>query len=147
MFVSIGLLMANDPSPRRPGTHFWGWASILFFGLGIPLALRELLRTGPRLIISDAGIEDRTNQLGLIPWAEIASIEVRAIGGQTILALSMHNPESWVSRLPARLRWGLRANRALGFSEINIAISGLTVKPAIVAEHVQRHFHALRPAV
>jgi hypothetical protein len=136
----VAWFMAHDPTPRRAGTHFWGWAGVLLCAIGVVAFTRELLRAGPRLIISDAGIEDRTNRLGLIPWSEIASIEVRSISRQKFLSLSMHNPEPWVSRLPAMARWGMRANRALGFSEINLVISGLTTRPSEVAEHVRCYF-------
>jgi hypothetical protein len=137
-FVAIGWLMAHDPSPDHARNRFWGWASVLFFGFLFPFAVRELFRQGPRLIVSDAGIDDRALGLGLIPWSEIAGFELREMNREKFLMLHMHDQDAWEARRPAAKRWAFALNRAIGFQGIPITVSGLTMSAEEIVRQVQR---------
>ena len=141
LFVALGLLMANDPTPTRPDTHFWGWNAVIFSGLGIPILAYRLFRPRPRLVISNMGIEDLTNGLGLIPWLEISAAEFVTINRSSILSLSMHDPEKWIPKLRCGQRLLTPMSRILGGSDINIPISGLTENPTEVYRHVADYLH------
>jgi len=140
LFVAQGVLMVTDPSPAQPNTHFLGWNGIVFFGLGIPVLAYRLTRSRPRLIISDMGIEDCANGLGLIPWSEISAIEYFTHQRVPLLSLSMHTPDNWIPKLRIDQRWLAPFARLLGGSDINIPLSGLTEKPTEVYRQVTEYF-------
>ena len=106
------------------------WAVICFFGAGIPLFIRGILDSRPRLTIDDHGICDRTLGVGAIPWSEITDAYARSIQGNDFICLTVRDPEMWLHRLSPVKQAMVKANRALGFSELNINLSGVDADTA-----------------
>lgn len=144
-FVVIGWFMAHDPEADVV-TRSIAWFGIVFFGLGIPVGLRKLLSRGPQLILCDAGIDDRTNRLGLIPWGEIVGAELRDIHGQKFVMLEMSDPQAWEAKVPDWSRWTFKVSRMLKIHGIPVHVSGLTMGSTDVVAEIQRRLvqHGLR---
>jgi len=94
----------------------------------------QLFDNRPRLTIDDLGIDDRTLSVGKIPWPEITDAYRRSIGGNEFICLEVRNPEMWLHKLSSTKRAMVKANRALGFTELSINLSGLAVDAAQVHE-------------
>jgi len=86
------------------------------------------------LTIDDLGIDDRTLGVGKIPWSEITDGYRRAIRGNEFICLEVRNPELWLHKLSSTKRAMVKANRALGFTELNTNLSGLAVDAAQIHE-------------
>jgi len=70
LFVFGGLYFVTDVDSNTFKVIV-GWTSILFFGLGIPIALFNILDWRPQIIINEVGIYDRTIIKDLINWSII----------------------------------------------------------------------------
>src|SRR5882757_7514075 len=69
IFVVCGCAMVySDPSSK---TQLIGWLNIIFFGLGMVVAVRQILDKKPRIVIDSRGITDNTLKVGLIEWRDI----------------------------------------------------------------------------
>jgi hypothetical protein len=102
-----------------------GWACTLFFGAGIPLFIKQLVDTRARLVIDDAGVFDRTLGIGVIPWQEITGAYLRSIASSDFICLELRNPELFLGKLSPIKRSVMRANESLGFTPINLNLSGV----------------------
>ena len=145
-FVAVGWWMAGDPARDRPELKWWGWGFVTVFGLGLPLGVREMFRRGPRLVLSSAGIDDRASGLGLIPWSEIADIQVAELDKDRYLMLTMRDPDTWEAQRPAASRVLSRLDRAIGLKGIPITISGLDMRADDIIAEVGRRFAEHRRA-
>ncbi|GGA37572.1 hypothetical protein GCM10010981_28410 [Dyella nitratireducens] len=99
--------------------------SILFFGAGIPLFLWQLLDARPRLVIDDQGVFDRTLGVGVIPWSEITGAYVRSVNSADFICLELRDPTPWLQRLSPIKRAMVSANEAMGFTALNLNLSGV----------------------
>jgi hypothetical protein len=54
----------------------------VFFGLCAAKILIQALQGGPRIIISDLGIDDQRNGLGLIRWEDIQAVWIQKLGSE-----------------------------------------------------------------
>jgi hypothetical protein len=126
--VSVTVFLAIDvymiAHTYTTGEQWIGWTGLVFFGSLIVVFSRELLDSRPRIIINEMGIEDRKLGVGLIPWSEITGAYVKSFKGADFICLLLRNPEMWTHKLsPAAQKMG-KANRALGFSDLNLILSG-----------------------
>ena len=128
-FVAAGvfLLVAGDDEARWVGI-----AGIVFFGACALVFLWQLFDRRPRLIIDDIGVFDRTLRVGRIPWDDIEDASLASIQGQAFICLSLRDEAQWVAKLPPLQRRLVGANRALGFSGLNLNLSGVDVDPSAV---------------
>ena len=136
-FVALGLFLAFVARER-----IIGWISVLFFGAGIPLLVRQLLDSRPRLVISDEGILDRSLGVGVIPWTEIVGAYVRSISGNDFICLHLRDPSLFTSQFSPARRAMTSANRALGFTDLSINLSGLPVRTEEVFELIMKRCEA-----
>lgn len=122
---------------KGKSTDVWiGWMSILFFGAGVPLFVKQLLDARPRVILDESGVFDRTLGVGTIPWDEITGAYVKAIHGNAFVCLEMHRPDHWLQSAFAAQRALVAANVKLGFQPLNINLSGTAVDPVLVLDIV-----------
>jgi len=141
LLVSIGFVVAGiflvsfGTASEERGA---GWTSLLFFGACGALFIRQLLDSRPRLIIDEHGINDRTLGVGLIPWPEITDAYVKTIRGGDFICLKVRNPEMWLGNLSPVKRAMIKANLALGFTELNINLSGTNANPWLMLELIQK---------
>jgi hypothetical protein len=141
-FVACGVLLVTGSD----SAGWVGWASIVFFGAGIPLFVRQLLDSKPRLVIDDEGVFDRTLGVGIIPWSEIESAYVKSAHGNDFVCLVLRDPQRWTGQLPSAQQALVKANVKLGFQPLNINLSGMAVDAALVQEVVLKKIseHARR---
>ncbi len=117
-FVIVGIAML------AVGEGF-GWASILFFGAGIPIFIWQIIDARPRLVIDEHGVLDRTLGVGRIDWSDIESAYVIKMAGNDFICLELRHPEKYLNRLSKVKRVMTAANRSLGFKEFNLNLSGV----------------------
>ena len=103
-----------------------GWIGVGFFGLGFIAIPVMFLRTGPQVIITDEGIEDRRLKIGVIRWEAIRSLSIRSVESTKFLGVELFDPEGFFSRLPRWTRPLRVATEAMGFPALTIGFSGLS---------------------
>ncbi|WP_317169659.1 STM3941 family protein [Hymenobacter sp. BT18] len=128
----------------KTGNWPLGLVTILFFGTGVVIGIRQLLDTRPRLHITDTGILDRTLGVGLIPWADITDAYVRSINQEYFICLLLRNEEAYLSRLPPLKRKLAAANEALGFTPVSVNLSGVDLNPEQLLEYILKQSAAAR---
>ncbi|HLJ45002.1 MAG TPA: STM3941 family protein [Bryobacteraceae bacterium] len=143
LLTASGVLMAVVGSSTRD--RWMGAGIALFFGAGVVLFSRELLRSGPRIVIDDQGIEDRTLGVGRIPWAEITGAYPMSVQGSNFICLELRNPELWTRKLNPLHQALVAANRKIGFTELSINLSGVHEDPARIHELIVKSIQANAP--
>jgi hypothetical protein len=137
LLVSVAFVATGVFLVKMADTTFeaWaGWPCIIFFGAAIPLFIWQIIDRRPRLTINDLGINDRTMGVGLIPWSEIEDSYVKSIRGNHFICLVARNPEMWTSRFSATKKAMIKTNKALGFTELNVNLSGTSAQPQEIHE-------------
>ena len=118
----------------KVGAAWIGWMNIAVFGACIPVFVWQIIDSRPRLTIDAKGILDRTLGVGLIPWSEITGAYLRSVQGNYFVCLELRNPEPWLGRLSPIKRALTSANKALGFTALNLNLIGVAVDPVQVLE-------------
>jgi len=108
---------------------------------------RQLASSGPRLVIDDAGILDRTLKVGVIEWDDVEDATVGYIQGNAFVCMHLREPEKYLRRLSPVMRRIARANRSMGFTDLSLNLSGTDADPeqlrhAILREVAARRFGA-----
>src|SRR5206468_1849905 len=98
----------------------------------------------PRLVIDDFGIYDRTLKIGRIPWAEITGAQVRSVHGNDFVCLAVRDPKIFLHQLSLAQKALVKVNRALGFSELNINLSGVKADTAQIYDLILKMSEAAR---
>jgi hypothetical protein len=122
-FVAMGAVLL-----RTPDTPKWvAWSSIGFFGLGIPLAVYQLLDRRPQIVINEVGIFDRMAHQDFINWEIIQDAYLIEVHKQPFLCLVVDEAFE-PSRTKGRFRRSVaRLNKELGFQELNITLGYVNV--------------------
>ena len=110
-------------------TRGMGMAAILFFGAcGISIS-RYLLDPRPRIVFDEFGVTDVTLQVGRIAWNDIEGAGLVSMSNNKFIMLRLSNPEEYLAKL-SKFRRGLaRANRGIGFENLNLNLTGLATPP------------------
>lgn len=116
----------------------FGWLGVCFFGLGLVIIPARFFRSRPEVVIDRRGIEDRRLGIGLIPWEDVIGVSVRAIRSSKFLSVEVSEPGKYLTRYKPWQRQMARANRALGFSEISIAFTGLSPSLAVAWKYIEQ---------
>ena len=134
--------------PERADIRIIAWGSALLALVALPALLRELVRRGPLLVLSHAGLEDRRTKHGLIPWSEIAGVELVDYNREKFMMLRMRDPYAWQAKQSVLGRMIQPLNELLGFRGVPIVVSGLSMPPEQVVGEVRRRLQARdgRPA-
>lgn len=119
--ASYSLTWLGEPIPV-----IVGWIGAVFFGLCTVRIYIQALQGGPRIIISDLGIEDRRTGLGLIRWKDIREVRIQHMKSNRFMCIDVEEPERYLADLPWYRRWLARANAALGFSKLTLNFSAMT---------------------
>jgi hypothetical protein len=131
-FVAIGIFLVKNADTTF---ETWaGWPAIVFFSAAIPIYIWQIIDRRPRLTINERGINDRTMGVGLIPWSEITDSYVKSIKGNHFICLVARNPEMWTSKFSAAKKAMIKANKALGFTELNVNLSGTSAQSQEIHE-------------
>ena len=136
-FVTIGIVSAADP--ERFVTELWSnpelirlvaIAAILFFGFGVLVFIRRLIKNEIALIIDVKGINvnPRRSTTEFIEWKEILGFQEIRIHRTRIIIIVVKDPEYWIEKETSTIRKKMmRFNLNNYGSPFNIAAAGLDI--------------------
>lgn len=132
LFVAAGIfiLSSEEANPTI------AWLIIIFFGLGIPIGLFQLLDRRPQIIINEIGIFDRTTHKDFINWEIIRDAYIVKVHQEPFICLVVpeeFEPSTHKSRLNKKMA-GL--SKAIGFQELNISLGNVNVNAERMAEFI-----------
>lgn len=107
------------------GHWFWGWFNALFFGLCTATFVWQMRGGGPRLVIDDSGLYDRTLGVGTIAWSDIEDAYVARTNNLPFLCLVLRDPSVYTRKLNPVKRALSRTNGAFGFTALALNLHGL----------------------
>ncbi len=116
-----------------------GWIAVLFFGGGSLVLAWHFFDVRPRLVIDAEGIYDRTLGVGTIAWKDIEDAYICSIHVHDFICLVVHDPDVYLRRLSAIRRKIATANRALGLTELNLNLVGVTASAEEVLQLIYEH--------
>jgi hypothetical protein len=141
LFVFGGIFMLNQPNPPKLIT----WLSILFFGMGYPIGLFQLLDRRPQIIINELGIFDRTIHKDFINWEIIYDAYLVKLHGQKFICLLV-GEHFEPSRTKGKLGKTMASlSKAMGFQELNINVGQVKVNADRLTEFILAMRKADRP--
>jgi hypothetical protein len=99
---------------------------LTFAGFGIGWVVL-LLRTGPGLVVDDAGFDDRSSvvAVGRVLWADVTSVSQRTLFSPSFVVVDVREQEAYLARLGRFPRLAASANRRLVGSPVTVASLGL----------------------
>jgi len=135
--VALGIWLAINPPTNHHYHRFSpttiliaGYASIIFFGIGIFVFIRKLLDKRPGLIINDLGLNDNSSGVagGQILWSDISDISILKIHRQKFIQLKVKNPDEYINRQTNTLkRKMMEMNFKMYGSPLSITSNGLKI--------------------
>ncbi|WP_152670134.1 STM3941 family protein [Lysobacter capsici] len=132
-FVVAGVFIVR----QEPGANaLVGWSSILFFGGCALVFVRQLLDSRPRIVLDQRGVFDRTLGIGVIPWRDIVGAELKSMQRNHFICLELRNPEHWIGKLSPTQRKLVALNQRMGYSALNVNLSGVAADPHQVLEFI-----------
>ena len=132
LFVCVGIFLLSKPDTSR----LMAWSCILFFGLGIPLVLFQLLNKRPQIIVNEVGIFDRTVHKDFLNWEIIHDAYLVRIHQERFICLVVDEQfEPSISQGKFKQKMA-RAAKAIGFQELNLNVGNLSVKPERLMEFI-----------
>jgi hypothetical protein len=134
-FVVGGAWLTGHENPKA---IIAGWAGVIFFGLCAVFIAKQMATGGPRIVIDQNGIFDRTNGLGTIEWRDVISVWVAELQGQKFLCLELKHAEEHLARLSSFRRKLATVNRELGFTEFVLNITGTGADAEGLAEAITK---------
>jgi len=135
-FVLLGIFIVSR------GGGWIGWMSILFFGLGIPVSVINLLDRKPQIIINEIGIFDRTIHKEFINWEVIQDAYLISINGQKFISLVI-DEDFKPSRKKGKLyQKTARLNEWIGAQELNINLAMIKVDEVKLTAFIQAMVYA-----
>ncbi|PTB97236.1 hypothetical protein C9994_03730 [Marivirga lumbricoides] len=149
-FVALGIWLVMEAEnltgwkARNPlFTRGIGIASILFFGLGIFVSIKRLLKSEIALVIDPIGlnVNPKKSTTELIKWEEITGFEEIKIQSTRILVISVTNPKYWLERETNTIRKKLMQFNINNYdSPFNIAASGLDINSTELKNTLNKYF-------
>ena len=87
--------------------------------------------------MNEIGIEDRRQALGVVEWADIKRVSIRALLGVEFLAIDVADPEKYLSRMSSLNRWRSESHVQKGYPPIAISYELLDPPLDQVLEFIQ----------
>ena len=72
--------------------------------------------------------------VGLIPWAEIENAYVKSIERNDFICLEVRDPNLWLHKLSPVQKAMVSTNMKLGFTQLNVNLSGVNVSTQQIHE-------------
>ena len=116
-----------------PALLLWGkedfpqwvnYMSILFFGLGYPVGLFQLLDRRPQIIINETGIFDRTAFRAFINWGIIEDAYLKDVHDQKFICLVLKDKFIVETELLIKRT---KLSKAFGFQALNISLGQIQI--------------------
>lgn len=132
LFVTGGVFLIF--AGKTQSAKVVGIISIVFFGFGFFVLLRQGLDRRPRIVIDEEGVTDRTLGVGRINWEDIASVQLSSVYTNKFIVLQLVNTEKYLENLSNASKKMSKINRDLGFGALNLNLSLIDMKPQRVYE-------------
>ncbi len=126
----IWLITSTDDS------KWVGWMSIIFFGLGLPIALFHLFDRRPQIVINEIGIYDRTTKLDFINWELIEDAYLTDVNGQKFISLIIDEKYEPSKTKGKKFQRTAKLNKAFGFQEVNISLGQIKIDEMKLMEFI-----------
>jgi len=149
-FVGLGiwlLMEADNLTAWRASNPIFirgiGIASILFFGLGIFVGIKRLIKSEITLIIDPIGlnVNPKKSLTEFIKWDEILGFEEIKIQSTRIFIIGVKNPDYWLEKETNILRKKMMQFNINNYnSPFNIASSGLDINSNELNEKLNSYF-------
>lgn len=156
-FVAIGiwlLLEADNLTVWRARNPIFtrgiGIASIIFFGLGIFVGIKRLIKSEIALIIDSKGlnINPKKSLTEFIKWSDIKGFEEIKIQSTKIIIIGVKNPEFWLKKETSGFRRKLMQFNINSYnSPFNIASPGLDISSGSLIETLNKYFDRYKTEV
>ncbi len=157
IFVVLGVVMilsAESFTGWRDGnplvTRGIGIASVLFFGFGVFIGIKRLIKSEIALIIDPNGlnVNPKKSLTEFIKWKDILGFKEIKIQSQRILIIGVENPEHWIEKETSTIRKKLmRYNLNNYDSPFNIAAAGLDISYDDLNNNLNRYFEKYKNEV
>lgn len=130
LFVALGAALAFGYLDRADSwSLFYGWASMVFFGLGAVRGIwRLLISTGPVVVIGPQGLRDTRVAAEFIPWPAVRGISTWAYRGHKVMVLAIDPAVEKRLTRTRMARWTRSANAAVGADGLGVAAAGLKIE-------------------
>ena len=117
------------------------WAVFLICGFAGLQLLGRVLRPRPVLVIDEQGLMDRSSiaGVGLIPWADIASVRVVDYQTQKILAIEMKDPQKYLDRANPLRRQAMRLNRSLAGTPFIVPLATVMASDVTLMAEIDKY--------
>lgn len=149
-FVAIGvwlLLEADNLTGWRARNPIFtrgiGIASIIFFGFGIFVGIKRLIKSEIALIIDSKGlnVNPKKSLTEFIKWTDINGFEEIKIQSTRIVIIGVKNPYYWLDKETSRFRRKLMEFNINNYnSPFNIASAGLDISSDKLIETLNKYF-------
>ncbi|GAB2802970.1 hypothetical protein GCM10027275_56400 [Rhabdobacter roseus] len=149
-FVAIGVWLLLEAD------NFTGWrarnpiftrgiaiASIIFFGLGIFVGIKRLIKSEIALIIDSKGlnVNPKKSLTEFIKWTDIKGFEEIKIQSTRIVIIGIKNPEYWLDKETSGFRRKLMQFIINNYnSPFNIASAGLDISSDSLIGTLNKYF-------
>ncbi|HEY9833593.1 MAG TPA: STM3941 family protein [Stenomitos sp.] len=120
-----------------------GIASILFFGLGVFVGIKRLIKSEIALIIDRKGlnVNPKKSLNEYINWSDINGFEEVKIQSTRIVIIGVKNPEYWLDKETSGFRRKLMQFNISNYnSPFNIAASGLDISSDKLIETLNNYY-------
>ena len=111
-----------------------GVVGLALFGTLALYALRQGLRTRPRLTLDAIGFDAPDLGVGPIAWSEVEHVQVFGSREAPFIAFHVRDPATLAARMPAWPRLVQRLLRAQGLPAFAVNLIGVDRDPADIAE-------------
>lgn len=137
VFVALGIMMFINADYSTGIRNYnpvllrgFGILGVLFFGLGVYIGVKRLIKKEIAIIIDSKGINvnPKQSESDFIEWNDISGFEEIRIQSQKIIIIGLMNPEYWVKKETSLFRRKLMQFNLKNYgSPFNIAAAGLDI--------------------
>lgn len=117
-------------------------AGLALFGPLALYALRQGVRTGPRLTVDALGLDAADLGVGRIAWSEVEHVQLFGSSEAPFLAVHVRDPAGVLARMPAWPRFMQRLLRAQGLPAFSVNLIGVDRAPTDVAARARARWSA-----
>lgn len=136
LFVALGVWLTTFEDVFEKAL---GYISIGFFGLGFFIFSQRLMQSGPVLIFSRDGIEDKRMRVGLIPWMDIEYIRLTMVHSTKFMELHLKDPDAYLNKLTWNLKLFSGLNRFFRSSAFSLVFTELSPDFDTAVAYVQQY--------
>ena len=157
VFVVVGVLFVANPERfltlrmQNPDIiRIIGIVSILFFGLGVFVGIKRVIKSEIALIIDIKGlnVNPKKSLNEFIEWGNILEFKEIKIQSQRILIVIVKNPEKWIEKETNSFRKKImRFNLSNYDSPFSIAASGIDISYTELNNKLNRYFEKYKNEV